>query len=169
MSSSPSTDAPGAVLLRLVRAASEGDLAGWLPLPLGLQVSQLLGHVPGLAPESALTSLLGQPAVGYRTPASDHAPTGVLVWAQHDEITLLEVREPHAVVDPVTALGQPAAVVASGLGESLSQLLWPDHGLALHVARATGRLHRLYGFPAIGLDQLLGSPLVAVALHRRAR
>jgi len=156
-------------LARLLGVASAGDLAAWEPLPPGLHTAQLHGLMPDLAPEADLVSLLGQPAVGYRTGASEHAPTGVLVWTQHEEITLLEVREPHAVEDPVRALGEPEATVPSGLGESLLQLLWPTRGLALHVARATGRLHRQYGFPATGLDQLLRSPLVAVAIHRRAR
>jgi hypothetical protein len=169
MSSSPSTERPQDVLARLLRAASAGDLAAWQPLPPGLGTAELRDLMPDVAPEPGLVSLLGQPAEGYRIGVSDHAPTGVLVWTQQDEITLLEVRDLQAAQDPVSALGEPEATVPSGLGESLNQLLWPGRGLALHVARATGRLHRLYGFPAIGLDQLLRSPLVAVAIHRRAR
>jgi hypothetical protein len=167
MSSSQHTD-PTASLGELLDAAGQGDLHNWHALPDGATTHDLLKLQPGAEPARDLTTVLGQPAKGYRLPATPHAPAGVIVWTQHDEVTLIEVDGPE-LVDPVETLGPPQATVHSGLGVSLDQQLWPARGLILHVARATGRVARMYGHHAASVDQMQSSPLANVRIERHPR
>ena len=84
-------------------------------------------------------------------------------------MTLIDVPGPQLADGQLEALGRPEATLASGLGDSLEQRLWPERGLILHVARATGRVARLYGHHAATLAQLRTSPLTAVRIERHPR
>ena len=173
MSSSPPTDGPGgdaaASLGELLDAVAAGRLAGWHALPDAATVATLAALRPEAAPARDLATLLGQPAAGYRLAATPHAPAGVVVWTQHDEVTLIEVPGPELADGELTALGPPEATLPSGLGESLEQRLWPARGLILHVARATDRVARLYGHHAATVGQMRTSPLAAVRIERHPR
>jgi hypothetical protein len=168
VSSSPSTDASAAFRSSL-DGLDAGDLRRWRPLSDGLTVADLLLARPDAEPAVDLRQLLGQPAVGYRLAASEHAPVGVIVWAQHDELTLVEVRDPRLIDSPPGVLGPPAAVLDSGLGGAQDQLLWPALGLLMHVTRSSGRVARLYGHHAATVQQMESSPLVAVRIERHPR
>jgi hypothetical protein len=174
VSSSPPTD-PASLddvsrrLGALLQAAEAGDLSAWQPLPEGATVRHLQRVRPDAVPARDLVTLLGQPAVGHRLPPAPGAPVGVVVWVQYDEVTLLEVAAPELVTDPVDVLGPPEQTLDSGLGESLEQRWWPARGLILHVARATGRVARLYGHHASTLAQLRTSPLARVRIERHPR
>ena len=187
MSSSPPTDEPtdeptdgptdepgdgtdaAASLGELLDAAAAGRLAGWHALPAAATVATLTALRPGAQPARDLIGLLGQPAAGYRLEATPHAPAGVVVWTQHEQVTLVDVPGPELAAGELEALGPPEATLPSGLGEALEQRLWPERGLILHVARATDRVAQLYGHHAATLDQLRRSPLVAVRIERRPR
>jgi hypothetical protein len=176
VSSSPPTDDPvdpardaAAGLGELLDAVEAGRLEGWHALPEGASVATLTALRPGAAPARDLTTLLGQPAAGYRLAATPHAPAGVVVWTQHGEVTLIDVPGPRLADGQLEALGPPEATLASGLGRSLEQRLWPRRGLILHVARATGRVDRLYGHQAATLAQMRTSPLAAVRIERHPR
>jgi hypothetical protein len=176
VSSSPPTDGPpgggrdaATSLGELLDAVEAGRLDGWHALPEGATVATLTSVRPGAAPARDLTTLLGQPAAGYRLAATPHAPAGVVVWTQHGEVTLIDVPGPQLADGQLAALGPPEATLASGLGRSLEQRLWPRRGLVLHVARATGRVDRLYGHHAATLARMRTSPLAAVRIERHPR
>jgi hypothetical protein len=172
MSSSPPTEPAGdaaAVLARLLDDVEAGRVADWRPLPAGATTSTLTAVRPGAEPARDLTTLLGQPAVGYRLPATPHTPGGVVVWTQHDEVTLIEVLGPELAAGQLEALGAPEAALESGLGWSLEQWLWPDRGLILHVVEASGRVARLYGHEATTSARIQASPLAKVSLERHPR
>jgi hypothetical protein len=173
VSSSPRTDGSErdatTSLGELLDAVEAGRLAGWHALPDGATAATLTALRPGAAPARDLTTLFGQPAAGYRLAATPHAPAGVAVWTQHGEVTLIDVPGPELADGELAAFGPPEATLPSGLGESLEQRLWPERGLILHVARATGRVARLYGHHAATLAQLRTSPLVAARIERHPR
>ena len=174
MSSFPPTDrGPDRdVVARLgavLDAVQAGDLRDWHPLPDQASRDDLLSVRPAAEPARDLTTLLGQPAIGYRLPPTPHAPGGVAVWTQHDEVTLIDVPGPDLVAGYLEVLGPPEAILESGIGDSLEQRLWPQQGLILHVARATGRVARLYGHHVATVAQMRTSPLVNVRIERHRR
>ena len=162
MSSSRSTEA----LRDAVAALTSGAIDLWNGLPDCTQ-ADLLAAFPSAT--ATTDRLLHQPAVAYAIPSTRYAPYGVRVWTQQGVVTLAEVREPVLTEVELQSLGEPDAVIESGLGASLDQLLWPARGLILHRSRLDGRVAVLYGHSPSTLAEVEASPLVRVRIERRLR
>ena len=152
-------------LRRSLGSVRSGDLSQWEPLSIRARRSHLatiLGHpVTG-----TLVPLFGQPAERVDLPEGRHVPVGVAVWLQHDEVVLLDVRDPVLVSDAVTALGPPEDEMASGLGSWYVQWLYPSRGLVLHVTDGGKRVKRLLGLESLSLEAIRKAPVVSLSERR---
>ncbi|MGW6130491.1 hypothetical protein ACWFNE_10750 [Cellulomonas sp. NPDC055163] len=157
---------PAARLARSLRALGEGDVTAWTPLPGDVSVQDAVAAVDGLERSPGARTLLGQPATVLRAPGGPATPSGIVVWAQHDRVTLVEVRDPALAADPVDALGEPELTMPSGLGSLMEQLLWPSRGLVVHRSIAFPDVTVLFGHGRATVEQLRGSPLVGISSHR---
>lgn len=163
MSSSRSTDQAGPATLRAsIDALRSGELAGWLPVPVGA-TGDWLADLEHTATGNHL--LLGQPATAWRLPATPALPTGLTVWLQHGLVTLVETT--HPVVRSLDPLGTPELILASGLSPSQDQLCWPSRGLLLHVTRLSGEVARLFGHEQTTVAAIESSPLAQIRVERR--
>jgi hypothetical protein len=157
---------PAARLALSLRALGEGDVTGWTPLPSGVSVQDAVAAVERLTPSPGRRTLLGQPATVLRAPGGPATPSGIVVWAQHDRVTLVEVRDPALVTDPVAALGEPELTMPSGLGSLMEQLLWPSRGLVAHRSIAFPDVTALFGHERATVEQMRQSPLTGISAHR---
>ena|GEM_PF-6506001 len=149
-------------------ALAAGDLDAWQPLPDAATADDLTAAAPTGEPPIAHRLLLGQPATSVLLPASAGAPFGVVVWLQHDRVTLVETREPALSADPMTTLGAPELTLRSGLAALGDQICWPSIGLTLH-RQADGRVLVLYAYPPTTTDVMRASPLAQVSATRTPR
>jgi hypothetical protein len=150
-----------------LQALTTGDFAAWRPLPADASATQLRRDAPDASAGPGGEWLLGQPATSWRLPPTPAAPFGVVVWLQHDIVTLVEVRDPAPSADPEAALGPPEAILPSGLGPAQEQRFWPSRGLVLHVDTVTGRITRLFGHERATVEQMTNSPLAAIRIEKR--
>lgn len=167
MSSFQPTDDLPSVLRIALAALADGAVDRWMPLPDGLTDAHLLEVFPEAV--AVQGSLLGQPATSHRLPESAHAPHGIVVWSQHGEVTLVEVRDAVVADEELARIGPPEATLPSGLSDAFEQLLWPSRGLLIHRARSTGRIAMLFGHHAATVPQMEGSPLSQIRTERRLR
>jgi hypothetical protein len=74
----------------------------------------------------------GEPTQLALYPGGPAAPDGVTARVLGDVVVGLEIRRPHPPAGALADLGEPTTVIASELGRSWRQELWPERGLVLH-------------------------------------
>ena len=101
----------------------------------GLQACPLAEADAQLGPRGAEQlhgGVFGEPTQFALYPDGPAAPDGVTARVLGDVVVGLEIRRPHPPAGALADLGEPTTVIASELGRSWRQELWPERGLVLH-------------------------------------
>jgi hypothetical protein len=144
-------------------AFAEMRLDRWSGLPTysAADADRILG--PGGPAQS------GSLGVFRHHPGRAPTPLGVLVWLAGDRVSLVGAYGPALpALEPL--LGAPEHVAPSNVfAPSHEQWIYASRGLVAHVDRWASRVSRVYGFPAMTVDEFLQSAVAAVEVTETPR